>query len=425
MRPLKVFFESSEPNCWNNTLESVQILNYIKSNGHKIIYNPDRADFIILNTCGVDSGHEDHTKKILESLLSSQGEELCGEIIVIGCLTIINPEIFEGLENVHILTDLSKLDDFFRVTCKYEEINFFMTKKKIYELRGSRTHRNIWRRPLEFKIIRVFMALLNRLLRILEKTTFSSDFLRNFLTEEFEKDKFYIQIAKGCLNNCSYCVIKKARGSLKSRPIKDIMIDLDTNYQGQDHIFLISDDVGSYGADTGTDIFELLNTITQKYPRAKIDLNYLHPIWLDRFPQRYLSLFKTGQIQYLWVSLQSGSEEILKKMNRNYNYSKVLQLINTIRKQFPSIMLITNLMVGFPGENTRNFLQTLSKLYLFDYGYPLYYTDRPGAPSTKLPNKIPLWRKKIRLYVLSAFIATNFFIKLFQKTFLVKQVAPL
>lgn len=168
-----------------------------------------------------------------------------------------------------------------------------------------------------------------------------------------------IRIVNGCTENCSYCVIKKAGGETKSKSIKQIIqevILLDTKI---DSISLVGEEIGAFGFDTGEFLTNLIDEIVRIKPNIKISFSSIHPKYFINNFEQYVDIFSNKNIvKLLPIAIQSGSNNILKLMRREYLIEDVVNHVNTLLKEIPSIKISTDIMVGYPNETWEDFLLT-------------------------------------------------------------------
>ena len=171
-----------------------------------------------------------------------------------------------------------------------------------------------------------------------------------------------IPISRGCQGACSFCVTKAARGHLASYPIEEIVKETKSALkEGAKEIWLASHDNGCYGLDLNTNLAQLLQELVKIPQEFKILLDEINPEHLLKYLDQFLAALASEKI-YQFVSLpaQSGSNEVLKRMNRNYTAEQFTQLAETIKARFPQATLSTDLMVGFPGETEEQHWETLN-----------------------------------------------------------------
>lgn len=212
-----------------------------------------------------------------------------------------------------------------------------------------------------------------------------------------------VKIQDGCNNTCSYCVVRRARGSSHSVPVRDIVQQVKRAHsEGIGEIVLAGINLGQFRldekfaksagikADT-TSLATLIRHLLETVPLARIRLSSIEPSDIDtslidlmvRNPQRIAS--------YLHVPLQSGANTILQTMNRPYTVQEFEKAVRSIRAQLPHIALATDIIVGFPGETEDNFQETyeLAKRMQFSKVHLFRYSQRPGTSAARRPDQIP------------------------------------
>jgi len=170
------------------------------------------------------------------------------------------------------------------------------------------------------------------------------------------------QISEGCLGNCSYCIVKLAKGSLFSYPQEKILKNIENDLLSCNEIWLTSQDNAAYGSETGkSKLPELMKKILSIKKKFKIRLGMMNPSSLLPILDEMIEIYKNEKmIKFLHIPVQSGSDRILKKMNRNYKIKDFLLIVDKFREQIPRIIISTDIIVGFPGETEEDFNKTLS-----------------------------------------------------------------
>ncbi|RJR25160.1 MiaB/RimO family radical SAM methylthiotransferase [Candidatus Microgenomates bacterium] len=246
-----------------------------------------------------------------------------------------------------------------------------------------------------------------------------------------DKNHAWIPISNGCNNFCTYCVVPYARGKEISRPLEEIVCEVEELVnRGYKEITLLGQNVNSYGKDLKNFQFsidnfhsipQLLNFQTKYETPFAILLEVLHQIegvgkisfitsnpWdLNDEIIEAISLPKIDRNLHLPV--QSGDDEILKKMNRKYTKKKYLDLVKKIKKKIPEIKISTDIIVGFPGETEEQFMESvkLAKKVGFDKAYIAIYSPREGTAAFKLKDNISFREKKKRWKILDELINHN------------------
>lgn len=170
-----------------------------------------------------------------------------------------------------------------------------------------------------------------------------------------------IIIANGCLGNCAYCAVKFARGRLKSKSITDIKNEItEAVNNGAKEILLTAQDTGCYGLDINSDISKLLKAIVAMPEEFKIRLGMGNPQHFKKYKKEISEILKSEKMyKFLHVPIQSGSDKVLKKMNRYYTKKEYTDLISYLKKNISNLTLSTDIIVGFPTETEKDFLETL------------------------------------------------------------------
>lgn len=204
---------------------------------------------------------------------------------------------------------------------------------------------------------------------------------------------FTIQIEDGCLKQCTFCVINKAHGDLRSMPLVEIMDQFHMAIQnGYYNINLVGVDTFGYGYDTGTtNVVELMESMLAIEPSVKFYLGSLHARWLLKYWEGILVLCKRGAIDSLHIVIQHCNDEILKRMGRPFKFADIYGIITRFKNECPDLFISTDLIVGFPGE-TNEIFKELMQLVLNDRCFSMFnhfpYSDVKGAPASRLDNKV-------------------------------------
>jgi len=201
----------------------------------------------------------------------------------------------------------------------------------------------------------------------------------------------FVTIMTGCDNYCTYCVVPYVRGAEISRPpehiLKEVQILADA---GVREITLLGQNVNSYGQKEGWhDFSELLNQISRIDNIVRIRFTTSHPKDLsERLIQSFRELNKVSH--HIHLPVQSGSDRILKRMNRRYTRSDYLAKIDRLREVCPDMAVTSDFIVGFPGEDETDFQDTLNLMRTVQYDsvFAFKYSDRPSAPASRFSNKV-------------------------------------
>ena len=216
----------------------------------------------------------------------------------------------------------------------------------------------------------------------------------------------FVTIMRGCDNYCAYCVVPFVRGRETSRQPESIMREIKALVDnGVKEVILLGQNVNSYGKNQNLCSFvELLSMINEIEGLVRIRFTTSHPKDLGT---DLISGFKdiSKLCSHIHLPVQSGSNRILKRMNRNYTREQYLDKVAELRDTCPQIAITSDIIVGFPGENKADFDQTLQLVETveFDGLFAFQYSDRPPAPAVKLPDKISTSIISNRLQVILAF----------------------
>lgn len=348
--------------CKVNQYESALLAQQLYSNEYSLVPFGSVADIYIINTCTVTAHADFQSRQLIRRALKNNKT---AKIIVTGCYAQISPDDIPQ-PNDHIII----LDN----------------KQK-----------NIIPEIIESKK--------NDLLDKLDKnTSIPREFDHIPLNKFMGHTRAFLKIQDGCDSFCSYCIIPYARGEKRSLPPEMAMNSINNFIaHGYREIVLTGIHLGAYGQDLSpkTNLSALLKKITAKTSAARFRLSSIEP---QEITDNVLNILKMNDIfcPHLHIPLQSGDDNILRLMKRNYDSSSYLNLIEKITSSLDNIAIGVDVMVGFPGEgdkefeNTYRLLQNLPVAYL--HVFP--YSERPLTAAYKLTPKIPETIKKQRALLL-------------------------
>lgn len=227
----------------------------------------------------------------------------------------------------------------------------------------------------------------------------------------------FVSIMEGCSKYCSFCVVPYTRGEELSRPLDDVLAEIDSlAEQGVREINLLGQNVNGYRGekDDGSicRFSELLHYVSYIDGIERIRYTTSHPLeFTDDIIEAYQSIDKL--VSHLHLPIQSGSNQVLAAMKRNHTVDVYINQIAKLRKIRPDLHLSSDFIIGFPGETDEDFLQTLqfAKDLDFDHSYSFIYSKRPGTPASDLPDDVSLETKKQRLAVFQELIKRSTFEK--------------
>ncbi|MFA5019591.1 MAG: radical SAM protein [Candidatus Pacearchaeota archaeon] len=208
-----------------------------------------------------------------------------------------------------------------------------------------------------------------------------------------KKNIAIIQISQGCMNNCTYCATRLAKGKLKSYPIKKIKLELKKAVDEEiKTIYITSQDNGCYGKDTETNLVELLRELIKVERDYKIRIGMSNPQYVVKYLDELLSVMENKKIiKFLHIPVQSGSNKVLKDMKRGHSSEDFVIIVNKFRKKFPrqkfpDSTIATDIIVGYPTETEDDFQKTLN---LIKNTKPEVlnisaFSSRAGTPASRL-----------------------------------------
>ncbi len=341
--------------CKVNIYESEYVTNLMQESGYKMLDwdSEEEADIYIINTCTVTNEADKKDRKLIHSTRKNHDSSI---LIVMGCYSQLNPNDIDAdiiIGNKH----------------KSEIINLINEYLKDHH-----------------KIIKV---------NDITKISFEDMFINRFLMHT----RAFVKIQDGCNAFCAYCAIPYARGGIRSKDF-DKVIDEVTNLvnNGYKEIVLTGIHTGRYGIEKHTNLEKLLTELVKIPNIYRIRLSSIE---VNEITDGIIDLIKNNSImaKHLHIPLQSGSDAILKSMNRLYDVNTFIDKINHIRKEIPDISITTDLILGFPGETDENYKETINTLnkIKFTKVHTFPYSKRSGTKAASMPNQVDGNIKKCRV----------------------------
>ena len=216
----------------------------------------------------------------------------------------------------------------------------------------------------------------------------------------------YVTIMQGCDNFCTYCIVPYVRGREVSRPAEHIVEEIGQLVDmGIKDVTLLGQNVNSYGrkGGGGMGFADLLRLIDRQFPGIRLRFTTSHPRDLSRDVMECFDSLDT-LCEHLHLPVQAGSDRILKRMNRHYSRQEYLEKVRLLREIRPDMVLTTDLIVGFPGESSEDFRQTLTLVdrVRFAQAFAFKYSPRPGTAAARFKDVVPEDEKGRRLSALIA-----------------------
>lgn len=344
-----------------NGADSERLAGLLKNKGFKSVDNYRQAKNVIINTCGVRQSAEDRVYGLVNQIRKNNKE---AKIIITGCLSY-RADVKRRLAG---------------------RVDLFLPINEIPQLPGFLLETNVYQ-PY-FSLEKTRQQLGEKYLQI--KADYQSSF------------SAYLPIGNGCNNFCSYCVVPYARGREIYRSAQSIITEARALIKaGYREIILIAQNVNSY-QDKRYNFPKLLKRVSLLPGNFWLRFSSSHP--KDLSDELIKVIGSSRKIcHHLHLAVQSGDDQILQAMNRNYTAAHYLKLIKKVRAAKPGLAITTDVIVGFPGEsktqfnNTVNLFQTIN----FNLAYIAQYSPRPGTAAAKLKNNVLTSEKKRRAQFLN------------------------
>ncbi len=210
----------------------------------------------------------------------------------------------------------------------------------------------------------------------------------------------FVNITKGCDNFCTFCVVPYTRGREKSRPLQDLIKDIQNLVnRGVKEVTLLGQNVNSYKSECGAHFSHLLKAVAEDTSIERIRYTTSHPKDFDRELCEISQKYREKICDYIHLPVQSGSTRVLSEMNRGYSREIYLEKLNMIREIIPEVVFSTDIIVGFPGETEEDFELTMSLLEEAQYEtlFAFKYSPRPFTKASQFTNQIEEGVKSERL----------------------------
>ena len=342
--------------CQMNARDSEKLVGILEEIGYVEEVDEEKADFVIYNTCTVRENANMRVYGRLGQLKASKKKNPHMMIGLCGCM-MQEPHVVEKLKTSYRFVDI-----IFGTHNIYKFAELIATR---YE--SQRMVIDIWKD--------------------------TDKIVEDLPSERKFPFKSGVNIMFGCNNFCSYCIVPYVRGRERSRNPKDIIREIEHLVSdGVVEVMLLGQNVNSYGKNLKEPMSfaQLLQEIEKIEGLERIRFMTSHPKDLS---DELIEVMKNSKkiCKHLHLPVQSGSTEILKKMNRRYTKEQYLELVRKIKEAVPDISLTTDIIVGFPGETEEDFLETMDvvKQVRYDSAFTFIYSKRTGTPAAIMEDQIP------------------------------------
>jgi len=337
--------------CQENESDSEKIRGLLESMSFKETFSNDEADLIVMNTCAIRKNAEEKVYGELGRLKQLKRKKPNIITVLCGCMA-------------------QEEDAVKRITRTYQNVDIVLGTHNIHDL------------PHLIKKVSDGKE------RLIDVLSYEGNIVENVPLVRSSKIKAWVPIMYGCDEFCTYCIVPYTRGKERSRLPENIIKEVEQLVQdGYQEICLLGQNVNAYGKDFTNrkyDFADLLSDL-HKTAIARIRFTTSNPKDLD--DRQISSLALGGNIMpQLHLPVQSGSNKILKLMNRRYTRESYLELVKKIRQAIPNISLTTDIIVGFPKEDESDFEETLSlvKECGFEGAFTFIFSPREGTPAAKI-----------------------------------------
>ena len=356
--------------CKVNQYESEAIAELFEARGYRVLSADEACDVYVINTCTVTAESDRKARQFIRRVHTKKKD---APILVTGCFAQTSFEEILAIDGVcYVSGNAEKLS-----------------------------------------VVDAADALLGECAEAIRKNSVSDIFKADFedmSITKFDRTRAYVKIEDGCDSKCTYCIIPRARGHIRSKKPEDVIAEVEALTRGGcREVVLTGIETASYGKDLGnTDLADIICKVSEIDGIGRIRLGSLDPSLIT---ESFVDKIKGIQAlaPHFHLSLQSGSDRVLALMKRKYNSKMAMRAIELLRSAFPAAQFTTDVIVGFPGETDEDFSETMSfaekagflKIHVFPY------SKRAGTPAASMPEQLPKQVKKERLARLSALEAST------------------
>ena len=335
--------------CKVNQYETEAITELYKNSGYTIVPFSEFADVYVINTCSVTNMGDRKSRQIIRRANNLNSNAV---VVVTGCYAQTAADEVLKIDGVNLVigtkgrTDIVRISEGIDCSSKINMVGDIMHNREFEELK---------------------------------------------ITGYEDRTRAFIKIQEGCSQFCSYCIIPYARGPIRSRHENEILEEItDLAKRGFAEIILVGIHVASYGLDLkNTSLEQLLSKIENIDGIKRLRLSSIEPMTLN---SDFVNKIKhsTKLCPHFHISLQSGCDSTLQRMNRRYTTAQYKEIADRLRQAFPDAAITTDIMVGFPGETDEEFEQTLAfvKEINFAEAHVFQYSQRKGTPAAIMENQI-------------------------------------
>lgn len=342
--------------CKVNQYETAALEGALRERGHALVPFEGTAGAYIINTCTVTAASD---KKSRQAIRQVQKRSPRAVVAVCGCYAQTSPEAMKelGVDLIAGTADRMKfIEDLERIEKERSAACLPSSVVTVDDIMAHRTFEPLTAGGLE------------------------------------GRTRAYLKVEDGCANFCSYCVIPYARGLVRSLPLADAVAQARRlGEEGYREIIFTGIEISSWGSDLkdGSGLIDLIEAVCAAVPRLRVRLGSLEPRTVTENFCRRLAGYE-NLCPHFHLSMQSGCDSVLKRMNRKYDSERYYKSVKLLREYFPNPGITTDLIVGFPGETEEEFGETLAfvEKCAFSAMHIFPYSRRTGTPAARLPEQI-------------------------------------
>lgn len=343
--------------CKVNQYETEAVTELFCDDGFCVVPFNEKADFYIINTCSVTSMSDRKSRQIIRRAKKTNPDSV---IAVMGCYSQTAPDEVLDIDGVNLVLgtkDKGSILNLIKTLDKSSKLNAVTSVKDNHEYEDLTVKRTQ------------------------------------------DRTRAYIKVQDGCSQFCSYCIIPYARGPVRSRPEKDVIKEVRTLAKaGYKEVVLTGIHIASYGKDLeNTSLAELLCKVDKIDGIKRVRLSSIEPMTLNgEFVEAIKGCNKL--CPHFHISLQSGCDATLKRMNRHYTTAQFEEIVTGLRNAFSDCAITTDIMTGFAGETDEEFSQTLEFVNRIGFAeaHVFQYSQRRGTPAARRPDQVAPETKEAR-----------------------------
>ena len=334
--------------CKVNQYESQAMMSELASAGIEICSEASGCDIVVINSCTVTATSDG---KVRQAVRRARRESPGAVIVLTGCMPQAFPKESEGLREANVILGNSN-----HAALVPDIRRFLETRKRVVDIKPHSGHFE----PLE-------------------------------VGQYYEHTRAFLKIEDGCNRFCAYCIIPYARGTVRSKPLESLKKELaEIARNGYREVVLTGINLSAYGQESGLSLCDAVEAACAESGIERVRLGSLEPERLDVETITRLKKQKKLCPQF-HLSLQSGCDATLSRMNRHYTVGEYRAIVKNLRAAFPDAAITTDVMVGFPGEPEDEFTESLAfeREIGFAKVHVFIYSRRPGTVAAKAPNQVP------------------------------------